>query len=187
MLEFIKQPWHWSVTGVLIGLTVPLLLILGNKTFGISSNLKHICAICIPAEIPYFKYDWKKHIWNLFFIGGVVVGGAIAQLLLNNHEPIVIAEKTKAALTEEGITTFVSLLPDDLFSFKSLLTLRGFIFIVIGGFCVGFGTRWAEGCTSGHAIMGLSNLQWPSLVATICFMIGGIFTTWFIIPFLLSL
>ena len=85
MLEWIKQPWPWYVAGPLIGLTVPLLLILGNRTFGISSSLRHICAACIPANIPFFKYDWKKESWNLFFVAGVLVGGFIAFNYLSNE------------------------------------------------------------------------------------------------------
>ena len=159
MLYFVKEPWHWSLAGVLIGLTVPTLLIVGNKQFGISSSLRHVCAMCIPANIPFFKYDWKKEIWNLFFVVGVLIGGVIAAQFLQNPESIQIAATTKAQLQAEGINSFDSLLPSDLFSFQSLFTLRGFIFIVVGGFLVGFGTRYAGGCTSGHAIMGLSNLQ----------------------------
>ncbi len=187
MFELIRQPWHWSIAGFMIGLTVPALLIIGNKSFGISSSLRHICAACIPANIPFFKYDWKKEIWNLFFVGGVLVGGFIATNYLSNPEPIQIAAATKAQLQAQGIQNFDSLMPSDLFSFKSLATLRGFVFIVLGGFLVGFGTRYAGGCTSGHAIMGLSNLQLPSLIATISFMVGGFLMTWFGLPFLLNL
>lgn len=187
MLEFIKQPWPWYVAGVLIGLTVPALLLIGNKSFGISSSLRHICAACIPANIKFFKYDWKKESWNLFFVGGVAIGGAIASFILTNPNPIVIAESTKEALAANNVKDFEHLLPTDIFSWNSLLTLRGFIFMVIGGFMVGFGTRYAGGCTSGHAIMGLSNLQLPSLIATCCFMAGGFIMTWLILPFLLNL
>jgi hypothetical protein len=187
MLELIRQPWHWSVAGVLIGLTVPALLIIGNKQFGISSTLRHICAACLPADIPFFKYNWKKEIWNLFFVGGVLIGGIIAGTLLKNPEPIQITEATKTELQAQGIQDFQGLMPTDLFSFESLMSLRGLVFMVLGGFLVGFGTRYAGGCTSGHAIMGLSNLQLPSLIATICFMIGGFLMTWFGLPFLLSL
>ncbi len=187
MLELIRQPWHWSIAGFMIGLTVPALLIIGNKSFGISSSLRHICAACIPANIPFFKYDWKKEIWNLLFVGGVLIGGFIATNYLSNPEPIQIAAATKAQLQAHGIQNFDSLMPIDLFSFKSLATLRGFVFIVLGGFLVGFGTRYAGGCTSGHAIMGLSNLQLPSLIATISFMVGGFLMTWFGLPFLLNL
>ncbi len=187
MLELIQHPWHWSIAGILIGLTVPTLLLLGNKHFGISANLRHICAACLPANISFFKYDWKKEIWNLFFAMGILIGGFIAAYFLQNPEPIQIATATQATLEAQGIHSFEGLMPTDLFSFQSLLTLRGFIIIVLGGFLVGFGTRYAGGCTSGHAIMGLSNLQVPSLVATICFMIGGFLMTWFGLPFILSL
>lgn len=187
MLELIKQPWSWWAAGIIIGLTVPTLLILGNKSFGISSSMRHLCAMCFPAKLPFFNYDWKKEIWNIFFIVGVALGGFVAVQFLGNDEPVKVAAETQQELREQGVTSFGELLPADIFSWESLMTLRGFIFIVIGGFFVGFGTRWAGGCTSGHAIMGLSNLQWPSLVATISFMVGGFFMTWVILPFLLGL
>ncbi|RFS16190.1 YeeE/YedE family protein [Emticicia sp. C21] len=184
MLELLKQPWHWSVAGVIIGLFVPILLISGNKAFGISSSMRHICAAVFPAKIRYFKYDWKKETWNLVFVAGVIIGGWIGAHLLSNLEPIKIADSTKTYLQSIGIQEFGALVPTDLFSWESLFTLRGFIFIVVGGFLVGFGTRYAGGCTSGHSIMGLSNLQLPSLIATICFMVGGFLVTWLVIPYL---
>jgi uncharacterized protein len=187
MLDFVQQPWHWSIAGILIGLTVPTLLLLGNKHFGISANLRHICAACLPANIPFFKYNWKKEIWNLFFVAGVFMGGFIASHFLQNPEPIQIAAETQAKLETQGVHSFTGLIPTDLFSLQSLFTLKGFILIVLGGFLVGFGTRYAGGCTSGHAIMGLSDLQVPSLVATICFMVGGFLMTWVGLPFILNL
>ena len=187
MLDFISQPWSWYVAGTLIGLTVPFLLLAGNKTFGISSSLRHLCAACFPGNISFFNYDWKKEAWNLFFVGGVVLGAFIAGHFLMTDAPIELAEPTKEYLATMGITDTTRLLPAEIFSWNNLFTTRGFIFFIVGGFLVGFGTRYAGGCTSGHAIMGLSNLQWPSLVATIMFMIGGITMTWFILPTLLSL
>jgi uncharacterized protein len=187
MLELIKQPWHWAIAGTLIGLTVPTLLILGNKKFGISSSLRHICAMCIPANIPFFKYDWREEIWNLFFVAGVLIGGFIATSLLTNPNELVVADSTKELLLNYGITDYSTLLPNQIFSFENLFTIKGFFFFIIGGFLVGFGTRYAGGCTSGHSIMGLSNLQWPSLVATCCFMIGGFFSANILIPFVMKL
>lgn len=187
MMEAIKQPWPWYVAGALIGLTVPYLLLVGNKTFGISSSLRHLCAACMPANISFFKYDWKKEAWNLFFVAGIAAGAFIAANLLSDPEPIVLADSTAAYLAEKGITDTSSLQPSEIFSWDNLFTLRGLIFFVIGGFLVGFGTRYAGGCTSGHAIMGLSSLQWPSLVATVMFMVGGIAMTWLILPYLLTL
>jgi uncharacterized membrane protein YedE/YeeE len=187
LLEILREPWPWYVAGPLIGLTVPILLIIGNKSFGISSSLRHICAMCIPANIPFFKYDWKKESWNLFFVFGIFLGGVIGAYFLSNPDPVAIAPELSEKLATYGITDHTGLVPSQLFSWESLFTLRGFIMIVVGGFLVGFGTRYAGGCTSGHAIMGLSNLQWPSLIATICFMIGGFAMTLLILPYILSL
>jgi uncharacterized membrane protein YedE/YeeE len=187
MLELIKQPWHWAIAGIMIGLTVPILLILGNKSFGISSSLRHICAACIPANIPFFKYDWKKEIWNLFFVFGVLIGGFIGNYFLSNPNEIVVSESTVRDLKALGVTDFSHLLPMDIFSVENIFTLKGFIFFVLGGFLVGFGTRYAGGCTSGHSIMGLSNLQIPSLIATISFMAGGFIMTLLIMPLIFKL
>lgn len=187
MIEIIKQPWPWYVAGPLIGLIVPLLLIIGNKSFGISSSFRHLCASCIPTKVPYFHYNWKKESWNLFFVGGILVGGFLAHQFLNNPHDIIIQPELKSQLASYNITHISSIVPQDIFSWTTLFTWRGFIMIVIGGFLVGFGTRYAGGCTSGHAIMGLSTLQWPSLVATISFMIGGFIMANFILPYILSL
>jgi uncharacterized membrane protein YedE/YeeE len=187
LLELIRQPWPWYVAGPLIGLTVPALLLLGNKNFGISANLRHICAMCLPANIPFFKYDWKKEAWNLFFVAGILLGAIIATWLLANPEPVLVNPALKAELAGYGITQYDQLVPAEVFSWQQLFTVRGLLMMVGGGFLVGFGTRYAGGCTSGHAITGLSHLQWPSLVATVCFMIGGLVMANFILPFILSL
>jgi len=187
VINFVRQPWPWYVAGPLIGLTVPALLLLGNKSFGISSSLRHICAACLPANIPFFRYDWKKEAWNLFFVGGIALGGVITGTWLSNPAAMTVHPALATALSGYGIHDFHAMIPEALFSWPALLSLRGMIMMVGGGFLVGFGTRYAGGCTSGHAIMGLSTLQWPSLVATVCFMIGGLVTANFILPFILSL
>lgn len=187
MLEMLKQPWPWYVAGAVIGLIVPALLLLGNKHFGISANLRHTCAACFPADIKFFQYDWKKEVWNFFFVGGILAGAVIAAQLLANPNPVEINPKLATELAGYGITDNSTLLPKELFSFESLFTLRGLIMLVGGGFLVGFGARYAGGCTSGHAIMGLSDLQWPSLVATVMFMTGGFLMANFILPFILRL
>lgn len=184
LIDWIRQPWPWYVAGPLIGLTVPTLLLLGNKSFGISSSLRHICAACMPANIPFFQYNWRKESWNLVFVLGVLIGGFIAASLLSNPNAIVVAEATQQDLRALGVSDFSHLMPADVFSWSNLFTLKGLFFFVIGGFLVGFGTRYAGGCTSGHAIMGLSTLQWPSLVATICFMLGGFAMTHLLLPLL---
>ena len=187
LIKFIIQPWPWYVAGPLIGLTVPTLLLIGNKSFGISSSLRHICAACMPGDISFFKYDWRKEIWNLVFVLGVFFGGIIATNLLENPNEFVLSEATITDLRALGIQDFSGLMPADLFSVHVLFSLKGFIFFVLGGFMGGFGTRWAGGCTSGHAIMGLSTLQVPSLIATSCFMIGGFTMTYIIMPYIFKL
>ncbi|MDX1413502.1 MAG: YeeE/YedE thiosulfate transporter family protein [Candidatus Promineifilaceae bacterium] len=159
-MEKILEPWPWYVTGPLIGLMVPAMLLLAGKQFGISSSFRDIGAICSPrTKISYLQYDWRQYLWRIFLVAGVVIGGFIGNHLLS-VEPI-------------------PFLPEAYFS------LKGILFLVIGGILVGFGTRYADGCTSGHTIMGVSDLQWPSLVATISFFIGGLIMTWIIYPLLI--
>jgi uncharacterized membrane protein YedE/YeeE len=186
MMEILKQPWAWYVAGPLIGLTVPALLLLGNKTLGVSSSLRHVCAACIPAKIPFFHYDWKKEAWNLFFVAGIVAGAAIVAAFLNNPNPVVIHPELVAELNQYGLSEPHSLMPEEIFNWQQLFTAKGLFFIVFGGFLVGFGTRYAGGCTSGHAIMGLSILQLPSLIATISFMAGGFIMANLILPYILN-
>ncbi|OQP59046.1 YeeE/YedE family protein [Niastella populi] len=187
MLEMLKQPWPWYVAGTIIGLIVPALLLLGNKHLGISANLRHACAACFPAGIKFFKYEWKKEIWNFFFVGGILAGAIIAAQLLANPNPVEIDPRLASELAGYGVTDHENLLPKELFSVESLFTVRGLIMLIGGGFIVGFGARYAGGCTSGHAIMGLSDLQLPSLIATVMFMVGGFIMANFILPVILSL
>lgn len=185
-MELLQRPWPWYLGGFLIGLMVPALLLLGNKKFGISSSFRDICAMCVPAGLSFFQYDWKKNIWNIFFVAGSLAGGFIAQTWMDNPAPVAINPETAAALQALGVQDFTGLLPSDIFSWESVLSLKGLIFLILGGFLVGFGTRYAGGCTSGHTIMGLADLQWPSLVASCCFMAGGFFSSWFLLPHILN-
>jgi uncharacterized membrane protein YedE/YeeE len=186
LLETLSQPWPWYIAGPIIGLMVPLLLLLGNKSFGISSSLRHICAACIPAGLSFFKYDWRKELWNLFMVTGVIIGGFIAAYLLKNPESMKINASLAAELKGYGIVPTAALLPETIFNWAALFTLKGFLMMIVGGFLVGFGTRYAGGCTSGHSIMGLSTLQYSSLVATICFMLGGFIMANLILPHILN-
>ena len=187
MLDWLRQPWPWYVAGPLIGLMVPVLLLTGNKSFGISSSLRHICAACLPANIPFFRYNWKNEIWNLLFVAGIVIGAFITVKFLNNPAPVNLNPKLVADLRQNGVTDFHTLVPPELFNWRNLFTPRGMLLMVVGGFLVGFGTRYAGGCTSGHAIMGLSTLQFPSLVATISFMAGGFIIANLVLPLILKL
>ena len=186
MGELIAEPWPWYVAGPLIGLVVPLLLWAGGE-FGVSENLRHICAAVLPTQNDFFRYDWKsKGLWNLTFALGIVLGAAVASLLLPPPDAVVaISEATTADLRVIGLETFEGLVPAQVFSWAGLATVPGFVMVVVGGFLVGFGARYAGGCTSGHAISGLANLQLPSLLAVVGFFAGGLLATWFILPFLL--
>ncbi len=187
MLELLSRPWPWYVAGPLLGLFAPLLLLLGNKLFGISSNLRHACAAVLPWDIAYFRYDWRgEGGWNLVFALGILAGGLLAGWVFANPEPVAIAAQTRADLAALGIRDFGGLVPDDLFSWSALLSVRGLLIIVLGGFLVGFGTAYAGGCTSGHGISGVADLQPASFLALVAFFVGGILGTFVLLPLILS-
>jgi uncharacterized membrane protein YedE/YeeE len=186
-MNWIFEPWPWYVSGPLIGITIPLLLIVGNKLLGISSSLRHTCAAVAPANISFLKYNWKEEAWNLFFAVGILIGGFIGGVLLSNGEPVEISPETVEDIKALGIQSFDGLIPADLYNWDTLFSLKGLLVIVFGGFMIGFGSRYAGGCTSGHAIMGLSSLQFASLITVIFFFIGGLLMTWVIAPWLYSL
>jgi uncharacterized protein len=186
MTEFLTRPWPWYVAGPLLGLTAPLLLYAGNRMFGISSNLRHACAAVLPRRIEYFRYDWRSEgAWNLMFAAGILIGGFLAGWLLAMAMGSGFASSTRADLAALGVRDFTGLVPSDLFAWSSLLTVRGISLIVLGGFLVGFGTAWAGGCTSGHGITGVANLELASLIALIGFFVGGMIGTWFLLPLIL--
>jgi uncharacterized membrane protein YedE/YeeE len=186
MTDFLSASWPWYVAGPMIGLFVPLLLLLTGKAFGVSSSLKHACAATVPGRAEYFNYDWTASgLWNLLFVAGILLGGVLAVQGLGGGGPTGISAATKADLRALGITDVSGLVPPTLFSWSSLTTLPGLVAVVLGGFLVGFGARYAGGCTSGHAITGLATLQVPSLIAVVGFFIGGLFTTYVLLPLLL--
>lgn len=153
-MDIILQPWPWWISGILIGLTVPLLYFLAGQGFGISTSLQQIGAMCSPnSKLSYFsKFDRAKGLWTLMFAIGIAGGGLIASQFLSSSP--------------------IEFLPE------SFMTVGGGIRLFVGGILIGFGTRYAGGCTSGHAITGIANLNWPSLVATIFFFVGGLAITW---------
>lgn len=187
MTEAVSQPWPWYVAGPLIGLVVPMLLLLGGKVFGVSANLRHLCAAGFPGRVAFFNYDWKREgLWNLTFVLGTLIGGFIAvQLVPVQGVQIGVSEATMADLARLGITDFTGLVPSGLIGWSALTTAPGLVAVVVGGFLVGFGARYAGGCTSGHAISGLGNLQLPSLVAVIGFFVGGLIVTHLLLPIIL--
>ena len=186
-MELLYKPWPWYVAGTIIGLTVPALLLLGNKKLGISSTLRQLCTACFPSDTSFLKYDWNNDSWNLYFAGGILIGGLIGGRILANPESTDLSQGTVAYLQAHGLNDVRGMLPPELFNWKNVPTLQGFLLIVVGGFLVGFGTRYARGCTSGHGLFGLSALQWPSLLALLAFFIGGILCSYGVLPFILML
>jgi uncharacterized protein len=185
LLELIARPWPWYVAGPALGLVVPLLLFLGNRAFGLSSNLRHLCAV-VPSRVSYFAYDWRAAGgWNLLVFAGIALGGFLAWVVLGSGESVQVAAATQRDLARLGVSSGDGLAPAALFGRQALLSGPGLLVALVGGLLIGFGTRWASGCTSGHAIFGLAARQWPSLVAVIGFFVGGLVMTHLIFPWLL--
>jgi uncharacterized membrane protein YedE/YeeE len=182
-MDFLLEPWPWYVAGPLITLIMFFLFYYGKK-FGISSNIESLCAIGGAGKfVDFFKFDWRKNNWNLMFLLGTVIGGFIAFQWLTPNEAVAISQQTIKDLSELGFQNAgAQYLPDEIFSLETMLSFKGFLILLIAGVLVGFGSRYAGGCTSGHAIVGLSNLELPSLISVIGFFIGGLIMTWLILP-----
>lgn len=188
MIEILSQPWPWYLSGLLIGLIVPLLLVLSNRYFAVSGNLRHLCAMLFGRTSSVLRYEWwKTGGWNLLFFAGIAIGGYLANTGLHVVGPVPISSATATDLAKLGISHESGLMPTSLFSWTHVLTVPGFILMIVGGFLVGFGSRWAGGCTSGHGISGLSNLELPSLIAVCSFFAGGIIATFALLPLVLRL
>ncbi len=184
-IEVLSQPWPWWFTGIAIAFCMGLLLYLG-KTFGVSSTLRTMCSIGgAGKKVSFFNFNWKGELWNLVFVLGGAIGGFIAVNFMMPEQAVHLSDVAVEEISAMGIDVDQSqFLPTELFSWEALLTPRGAILLIVGGFLVGFGTRYAGGCTSGHAISGLSNLQLPSLIAVVGFFIGGLVMTHLIFPLL---
>jgi uncharacterized membrane protein YedE/YeeE len=182
MRELITQTWAWWFSGAMIASIMFFLLYFG-QSFGFSSNLRTICAAAgLGKKTKFFDFNWKAQTWNIVFLIGSIIGGYIASQFLSSGQPVEISAATINDLSKMGIAAPESLQPNELFSLEAVFSLKGFLILAFGGLMVGFGSRYAGGCTSGHAISGLSNLQWPSLIAVIGFFIGGLAMTYLIMP-----
>ena len=188
IIEFIQQPWPWWVAGPLITYVMFSLLYFG-KGFGISTNFRTACAVLGADRVSdFFKIDWKDQKWNLMFVLGTILGGFISAQWLTPDTTVAISANTVADLKAIGIANpGATYVPEEIFGADAVWSLRSLVFLVGGGFLVGFGTRYANGCTSGHAISGLSNLQYWSLIAVIGFFIGGLLMTHVFLPYLIKL
>lgn len=179
----IYEPWPWYISGPLITLVMAILIFMGKK-LGMSSNLETLCSLGGAGKFSdYFKGDIQAKKWNLLVILGVAIGGYLGAFVLSSDQGVAISESTIANLKNLGFENAGSAyLPKELFSVEVLSEPRTWVILLVAGFLVGFGARYAGGCTSGHAISGLSNLQWPSLVAVLGFFIGGLLMVHFLFP-----
>lgn len=181
LIETISQPWPWYVSGILIAAIMVTLLFFG-KSFGFSSNLRTICTMAGAGKAnSFFNFDWKQQSWNLYFLIGAVIGGVISHMYLGAGGPVDLSAATIADLSELGFSYTDGLNPEKLFG-PEAFSLKGLALLIGGGMLVGFGSRWAGGCTSGHAISGISNLQVPSIIAVVGFFIGGLAMTHLLMP-----
>jgi uncharacterized protein len=185
MLSLLSRPWPWYVAGPLIGLFVPFLLLVGNRSFGMSACLRALCAALWPGKVEFLRYDWKQATgWNVALAAGLMMGACFAVNVLGVMPPSITAE-TRAAIANLGLAyNPTGLVPAELFSWKALLTLRGDVCIIGGGFLIGFGAAYGGGCTSGHGVTGLASLQVPSVIALLGIFAGGLSATFVLIPLL---
>lgn len=184
IMDWMYNPWPWYVAGPLIAAVMFLLLFLG-KQFGISANLRTKCAALGAGKAAdFFEFKWKDERWNLTIVVGAVIGGFISSNYLSTDNSVAITQDTVIELQQEyGLESAgASYLPEELFATSQLVDVKILALLLIGGFLVGFGARYAGGCTSGHAISGISNLQLPSLIAVIGFFIGGLIMINFLFP-----
>ena len=182
-MDFITSTWHWSISGFLIGLVMLTLLYFG-RTFGMSTNLRSICSFMGAGKrVSFFDWDWKSQRWNLVVVAGAMVGGYFATHFLSDVSNVSINPVTIQKLQKIGIDAPQGkLLPDAIFGTEVFHSPQKMLFLIFGGVLIGFGSRYAGGCTSGHAITGLSNFQLPSLKAVIGFFIGGLIMVNLIFP-----
>ena len=184
-MNIILQPWPWYVAGPLIALAMYLMFYFGKK-FGVSSNLETVCAMAGAGRfVDFFKFDWRKNKWNLVFVIGLIAGGFISDQWLTPDQTIALNPQTVEDLSDMGFTNAgATYLPDEIYGIKTMLSFKGFFILLVAGILVGFGSRYAGGCTSGHGIVGLSSLSIESFIAVGGFFIGGLIMTWLILPYL---
>ncbi|MEZ4910266.1 MAG: YeeE/YedE thiosulfate transporter family protein [Saprospiraceae bacterium] len=184
MSTILAQSWSWWFSGFVIG-SIMLLIIFFGQSFGFSSNLRTICSIAGAGNhANFFKFNWKTQIWNLMFLLGAIIGGWIAGEFMSDGKQLELSQATISDLNSLGFQAPSDLQPKELFSLEAILSLKVFGLLGFGGLLVGFGSRYAGGCTSGHAISGISNLQIPSIIAVVGFFLGGLFMTHILFPLL---
>ncbi|MBK7406600.1 MAG: YeeE/YedE family protein [Saprospirales bacterium] len=188
--QLISQPWPWWFSGPMIAITMFFLLWFGRE-FGISANFRVMCAADGADNFAdFFKFDWASQGWNLMVALGAMFGGYLAAHYFIGPDGDIAHVSTATVATLQKMDYFANMnlqegqipLVPPFYSWEALFTWRGLFIIAGGGLLVGFGARYAGGCTSGHAISGMSALQLGSLIAVVGFFLGGLTMTYFIFP-----
>lgn len=161
-------PLPWFIAGPLIGFIVPLLLVLREKQFGVSSTYRYIGGVVFP-KIPYFNYYKDADKWQLQFAIGLVLAGLLVRDIQQWWKPWLDVAQSEVAVEQLRVSVYG--------------WSNGWVFL-LGGFLVGFGSRYANGCTAGHCIMGVSQFALSSVLATAAFFSGGLFVSHFVVPLL---
>lgn len=156
----------WYIAGPLIGLIVPALLFLRQKQFGISSSFSFILSQVLPKN-DYFKSAKRKSNWQFHFALGIIISAVVSSYFLLPKDLVIENLASEGAYLKEQIYSI-----DNIYLF------------LIGGLLIGFGARYADGCTAGNCIMGVSQFSISSIIATISFFIAGVVTAQFINPLL---
>lgn len=186
VLEFLNSFWPWYIGGPLLGLTVPLLVLTTGRQLGISLCFKPPLSILFGKKIQYFNYDWSADLWRVVFVTGILIGGFLGMQIFGYAGGAGVSNATVQDLAAIGVTDFSHFLPFDLFGIDKVTDPSIILYLVSGGFLVGFGARYANGCTSGHAIMGISYFQVASMIATASFFVGGMIMTHLIFPYVME-
>ncbi len=152
------ERWPFWAGGAAIGTFLLTFLVYGRRMLGVSTGFEDVCAAPFTAQ--------ARKSWRLPFMVGIAAGGLLASTL------------SGGVVLTTAMGTFDTL-------WHASLPVKIALFTT-GGILIGFGTRLAGGCTSGHGISGVAQLAPSSLIATATFMSSGFITTQLLISALTS-
>ncbi len=164
MIGWLKaQQWSPYIVGAGIGILSWLAFVLSDHPLGCSTSfaraggmLENLLRGGKAQDRPYFEKFAPEVTWDVMLVLGIFIGAFISAKSSGQFVFRWVPSQWQAAF---GSSVFVRWLG-----------------ALAGGIIMGFGARWAGGCTSGHGISGTLQLSVSSWVAVICFFVGGILT-----------